>query len=81
MRERISAAFLAWVLMAGAACEMEWGKGGFIDRSMRKDIRENAGRDCAGGKTWKMSERAPRDCLEENDPRPECAMGCFGPGE
>ncbi len=71
---------LVLMLMLGLACEMEWGKGGFIDRSMAKDVRESVAEQCETGKTLRRSVRAPGDCLAD-DARDECRIACFAPGE
>jgi hypothetical protein len=78
MRTRV---LVALAMMAGGACEAEHGKGGFIDRAMAKDLRENAPRACEQGKAWRRSSRAPADCKRVDDPRMECKLDCFGPDE
>lgn len=67
-------------MMLGSACGAEWGRDGFIDRAVAKDIRENARHRCAGGKEWRRSLRAPDDC-GNNDRREACRERCLSPGE
>jgi len=71
---------LASVLLVGLACEMEWGKGGFVDRAMAKDVRELVPEDCEAGEVWGRSVRAPKDC-QVNDPRDACQKKCRPPGK
>lgn len=80
MRKRLLACVML-TLMAGVACEAEHGKGGFIDRAVAKDLRENGPHNCKNGETWRPPQGAPSDCEGDEDLRPECRVRCRGPGE
>lgn len=67
---------LLWFLASG--CEAEHGKGGFIDRALAEDIRQqDSVETCTDGKRWDTHDPNIRDCAA-HDPRLGCKPGCYG---
>jgi hypothetical protein len=71
---------VAAVVMLGVACEMERGRGGFIDRAQGKDLRSMKPDRCPPGQIWGLTEYAPKDCRDD-DTRDECKKSCVASGE
>jgi hypothetical protein len=78
---RFSIAVLALLCLFSSGCEVEHGKGGFIDRAMAEDLRQQGSVEtCTDGKRWLPHKPSARKCAT-NDPRPACTPGCYGSDE
>ena len=78
---RPSLALLALFWFSSSGCEAEHGKGGFIDRSIAEDLRQQDSIEtCTDGKRWSPHKPSIRDCAT-HAPRPVCKPGCYGSDE
>jgi len=74
-----SFALLTFLWLSSSGCEMEHGKGGFIDRATAEDLEEQA-ETCADGERWRTHDPSIDKCADR-DPRPGCRPGCYPPAK
>ncbi len=74
-----SFALLPFLWLSSSGCGLEYGKDGFIDRSVAADVREQVRMEtCTDGQQWLDHDPLISDCADQ-DPRHRCHPGCYVP--